>query len=73
MSHDSVVMIMGVFEKQFGKKYGRSFLKSQENLQNGKNLTLMSHRSEPKDVITSGTKFLKHFGGNLPSYKKSSF
>ena len=72
MSLDSVVMIVGVFEKQFSQKYPRKISKSQKSCQT-KELDYADVIDPSDDVTTSGTKFLINFGDNLLSCKKSFF
>ena len=65
--------IVGVFDTQFSKKKRQKIFKIAEKLQKGKKLDYADVVEPSDDDITSGIIFLKHFGGNLPSYKKSLF
>ena len=65
-------MIMGVFEKQFSKKYTRKFSKLQKIYKIEK-IDYANVIKPSDDVVISGTKVLKPFGGNLPSCIKSLF
>ena len=71
MSRDGVVMMVGVFEKLCCKKYAKKFSKSQKNLQNGKKIDYSDVIELGDNILTSATKLLKNFGGNLPSCQKS--
>ena len=53
---------MGVFENSLAKN-------TPENFQNRKKFAKWKN-FQSDDVITSGTKFFKNFGDNLPSCKK---
>ena len=55
---DSVMMIVGVFEKQFSKKYAQKLSKLQKNYKMEKKLDFADVIDPHDDVITSGTKFL---------------
>ena len=68
MSRDSAVMIVGVFEKQVSKKISLKIFKIVKKIKIDFNDVI----DPSDDVFTFGTKFLKNFGGGLPSCKKSS-